>query len=123
MTIETIRYPTSALQPGCQDMQIDLVGAGASAPVSTASKDNNNRLVSATARSGAGAYTVTFSQYDRKILGVYVSFETAANSYQLGSYSFSAGVLSLRFSNAAGTAADLAASDIAHLTIRWKHGG
>lgn len=123
MTIETIRYPTSALQPGCQDMQIDLVGAGASAPVSTASKDNDNRLVSATARSGVGVYTVTFSQYDRKILRVDPSFECAANTYKLGSYSFSAGVLTLRLFTVAGVAVDLAASDIMHLAIRWKHGG
>lgn len=123
MTIETINYPGRTLQPGRVAMQVDLLGTGATAPTAVASKDNDNRLVSSVTRSGIGVYVVNLSQYDRVLLAVDPSFEAAANNYQIGGYTYSAGTLTIRVFTAAGAAADLAVGDKLHLELKWKHGG
>lgn len=127
MAIETVKYPLQGnLQPGVVEMDLKLTGAGAAAPTAASAADTDNRMLSTTlSRSGAGAYTLTLSQAGRVFLGAKATFTAASGGYQLGHASFNTTtrVLTFRIYDQLGAAADLAAADVALLTLRFKNSG
>lgn len=111
-------YQERSSEPELRNVEVRMVGTGASAPTKVYGKGIT------IARSGAGVYTLTFSaspgRYAGYTWGIDATTPGNVKNHDVVLTATSATVYTVNFYDATGTARDLAATEWINLTLKFK---